>query len=82
MKEDVVVQRLSPAVNAVVVQLPERRRPGVVIQGDSLRNLHALAHEVRRQLAGQDYAEAEGVAAELAELLAGYIASLDEATAT
>ncbi len=30
---------LSPAVNFAVVQLPGRRYPGVVVQGDTLDNL-------------------------------------------
>lgn len=80
MSEPITVQRLSSAVNAVVVQLPERKQPGVVIQGDSLGNLKALASEVRRLLAPQDYQEADGVASEVESLIDGYFACFEAAS--
>ena len=40
------VEVLSNAVNAVVLRLPERRFPGIVIQGDSLKILADSAREV------------------------------------
>ena len=43
---------LSPATNYAIVQLPGRRFPGIVFQGDSTRNLLAQV-DVIRKLAGQ-----------------------------
>lgn len=36
------VKLLTEATNYAVVQLPERKFPGVVVQGDSLNNLISL----------------------------------------
>ncbi|MGE6759176.1 DUF6959 family protein [Corallococcus interemptor] len=46
MEED-RVEVLSRQSNAAVVRMPGRSFPGVVIQGDSLRILHALVRDAR-----------------------------------
>ena len=41
---------LSRETNAWVVQLPGRQFPGIVLQGDTLKNLHGLAEEAREAI--------------------------------
>jgi hypothetical protein len=57
---------LTPPHNFAVVQLPQRRFPGVVIQGDSLSALWRDAHEIAQQAKGSD---AEDAARDLSERL-------------
>jgi hypothetical protein len=73
------ITRLGSAVNAVVVQLPERRHPGIVIQGDSLHNLANLLSDAIAQLQSSDYEEAAGVVEEVRDIVAGYVAAYDAA---
>lgn len=68
------IRRLGGTTNAVVVQLPERQYPGVVIQRDSLLNLLNLARSVQKQMQKNDWEEAADVVGEIEELLAGYAA--------
>ena len=39
----VLVEVYSDATNAAVIRYPERRFPGMLVQGDSLHNLSSLA---------------------------------------
>ena len=69
---------LTPASNFAVVQLPGRKYPGVVFQGDSLSSLCALATLVAEQ--AQDtpaFDEAIGLRDELNEVLRSYIRVLE-----
>lgn len=66
------IKRISTNTNATVVQLPERNKPGVVIQGDSLRNLLMLIEEAERQLKGGNLLECDGVLSELQQIVSGY----------
>jgi len=77
---DPCITRISTTTNATVVQLPERRYPGVVIQGDSLQNLHSLVLDARKQIDCGNVAECRDVLEELKELLRGYLDSYREAT--
>ncbi|MEQ8849868.1 hypothetical protein [Botrimarina sp.] len=79
MIEEPQIKRLSAATNAPVVQLPERKLPGVVVQGDSLRNLASLAGEIVKQIEAGRYAEAGDLANEVDELLGGYLDSYEAA---
>jgi hypothetical protein len=45
---------LTPPFNFAVVQLPERKYPGVVFQGDTLHTIATQVAEMRRLLADQD----------------------------
>jgi hypothetical protein len=45
---------LTSASNFAVVQLPERRYPGVVFQGDTLHNMTTQVAGMQRLLAEQD----------------------------
>jgi hypothetical protein len=74
------ITRISTATNATVVQLPERKYPGIVIQGDSLQNLHSLALEACRQVDAGDVGECSNLLNELRQLLEGYLNCYREAT--
>ena len=75
MKEKPIV-RISSNINAVVVQLPERAKPGVVIQGDSLQNILSLLEEAKHQLGNGDHSECMAVLAEATQLVDGYSSCL------
>lgn len=73
---EIQVELLASEINAPVLKFPGRAYPGVLIQGDSLRNLYALADE----LAGLVTAgEASEVAGELKDLLRAYLYVYEEA---
>lgn len=74
------ITRLLATTNAAVVQLPERKHPGVVIQGDSLRNLLNLVRAARDEMAKGDTGESQGILAEVGEILGGYLESYKQAT--
>jgi hypothetical protein len=69
---------ISEGSNCVVVQMPGRRYPGLVLQGDSLRILLDSAEELCELCAsaGPDASEA---AAMLKEKLAGYLSAYEKA---
>jgi uncharacterized membrane protein len=70
---------LTEATNYAVVQLPGRRFPGVVFQGDSLGS---LCHALRAALAEQDAAdlrgELEAIVTGLDQVLQDYLDVLAE----
>jgi hypothetical protein len=76
------ITRLTSTTNAIVVQLPERKYPGVVVQGDSLQNLHTLACEAQHQIQHGDIGECQSILEELRDILGGYLQSYKEATET
>ena len=61
------------------MQLPERKHPGVVVQGDSLANLCSLAQGADEELRRGNTAEAAELLDELRTLLDGYQASYTDA---
>lgn len=62
--------------NVAVVQLPHRRFPGAVIQGDSLKSLCDLAQEILTLVeTGTDPTD---VAAELRDLLNAHLSTYEE----
>lgn len=66
------VEVLSEATNAVVLQTPGRRFPGIVIQGDSLNSLVAAAKRICAALGAGRRDEALDQAGELHERLVEY----------
>lgn len=72
--------RLSSASNAAVVQLPERKNPGVVVQGDSLRNLRTLLDEALHELDEGKTNEARELVTEIGEILQEYLDVYAQAT--
>lgn len=77
--ERVEIGILSQAINAAVVQLPGRRFPGIVLQGDSLRNLLSCATTVIEEFEHGDTSEAIDAAKELVELLQVYVRAYESA---
>ncbi len=73
------VDVISEQVNCPVVQMPGRRFPGVVLQGDSLRILLDQAREIRDLLRGGKSRELEAAISELEDKLAGYVACYEQA---
>ena len=70
------IKRIGGATNAVVVQLPERQYPGVVIQFDSLSNLVGLIRCAKENIALNDWGEVRDVLDELEGLLTGYLEAI------
>lgn len=62
---------LSAPVNFAVVQLPERRYPGVVVQGDTLTGLVSQLARMKTLLDAGDVDELAGEIEEMEEQLAG-----------
>jgi len=50
------IRILNRDVNATVVQLPERKFPGMVFQGDTLKSWQQVAAEILEALANGDLA--------------------------
>ena len=71
-----VAELLSPPINFAVVQLPERKFPGVVVQGDSLNRFVRQLTRMRELLAANQLAELseeiEGLEDELADVRTDY----------
>ena len=67
------ITRLSTTTNAAVVQLPERCEPGIVIQGDSLRNLLSLVCDAEHKIDQGDMHECRAILGEVQEILGGYV---------
>ena len=70
---------LSETVNCVVVQMPERKYPGLVLQGDSLRILLDSAEEICGLCASAGSSELSEAASSLKEKLAGYVSAYEQA---
>jgi hypothetical protein len=75
----VEVDLLGDAVNAVVLRVPGRRFPGIVIQGDSLSILQSTVERLVAALADARLSDATDEAVELRELLKGYKHAYEEA---
>ena len=58
--------------NAAVVRMPNRRFPGVVVQGDSLRILLEQAREIQKRVAGNTDEELAGETDNLVSKLAAW----------
>lgn len=67
---------LSPPHNFAVVQLPQRRFPGVVFQGDTLNafeeRLRRIIGQIRERVGDEELFELEELCNELAEVRSGY----------
>ena len=63
------VQLLSRPINFAVVQLPERKSPGVVVQGDTLHALKQQISEMARLLASKDLEDLESEIEDMQEVL-------------
>jgi hypothetical protein len=75
------VESYGQEVNAAVFRLPSRRNPGILIQGDSLKNLLSIMCEVEQALKIGDIQEAGELAREVRELLQSYDTAYQTAVA-
>jgi hypothetical protein len=71
----------SHAENAAIVRMPERRFPGVVIQGDTLAGLNHLASEMLDALRVLGDTASTEPAEELANRLAVYLQHYEQVLA-
>jgi hypothetical protein len=71
------IKVLGGGTNAIVVQLPGRRYPGVVIQGDSMTNLLNLVGDAKARMAIGDADELRDLLDEIDGILSGYVAALN-----
>lgn len=71
------IKRIGGTANAVVVQLPERQYPGVVVQYDSMNNLLNLVRDAKQRMLDNDWDEVRDVLEEIDELVSGYAKALD-----
>ena len=67
------VDLLSQPINYAVVQLPERRFPGVVVQGDTLNEIVKDLGAMRRLL---DSGDLEELAVEIESMRAQFLSAL------
>jgi len=65
--EVIQVEQYSDAINAVILRTPGRSFPGMVIQGDSLRNLLRAAERGIESFDGGNMNEARDYLLEIAE---------------
>ncbi|MEO7329429.1 MAG: hypothetical protein ABI193_12675 [Minicystis sp.] len=75
----VTIEIIGDSVNASIVRLPERRFPGLVIQGDSLAVLTSTLTRALEALRDADLAEASEELRELAGILGAYRAEYERA---
>lgn len=73
------IEIISDRVNCPVVQIPGRRFPGVVLQGDSLRTLVDAVQEIRGLCAAGPTHEVVAAIDALEAQLAGYVACYEQA---
>lgn len=67
------VEMLSETTNCPVISMPGRKFPGVVVQGDSLKNLLNLTEEIEELSKSEDREELEATIAALKTTLDGYV---------
>ncbi|MBI3870720.1 MAG: hypothetical protein HY299_19495 [Verrucomicrobia bacterium] len=77
--EKVQIDVLSETVNCPVVQMPGRKYPGIILQGDSLRILLDSTEEICDLCVSAQNSELSSAAASLKQKLAGYFASYEQA---
>lgn len=68
------IKLLSQPVNFAVVQLPERKYPGVVVQGDTLGGFVSRLNAMKELLAARQLDELEGEIEDLTEIFSGALA--------
>lgn len=72
---------LSPPINFAVVQLPERKYPGVVVQGDTLHSLHQQAEQMAQLLSTGELDELADEIEALKELLSQALSHFEQVCA-
>jgi hypothetical protein len=72
------VDILSNEINSVVLQLPDRKYPGVVIQGDSLSIIYGLVEDISNNINLDQNHEVTELIDELKDLLGNYVNIYEE----
>jgi hypothetical protein len=67
------IKRVGGTPNAVIVQLPERQFPGIIIQYDSMHNLLGLVKEARDKMSANDWDEVRDLLNEIEQLIESYV---------
>jgi hypothetical protein len=70
---DDLIELLDNTINCAVVKLTSRKYPGVVIQGDSLHNLHTSVQYAKTLCETGQTAEAVDELSMLVDILATYV---------
>lgn len=70
--ESIEIEALSMTTNCAVVRLPNRRFPGIVIQGDSFKNLVDLFSEIEKESPADDPEQSDRLE-EFRNILHGYL---------
>lgn len=73
------IDMLSETVNCPLVQMPGRKYPGIILQGDSLRILLDSTEEICDLCTSAQNPELSSAASLLKEKLAGYVAIYEQA---
>lgn len=76
--EALEVEVLSDAPNDTVIRMPGRRFPAIVVQGDSLHYMSALAGKIHSISRGLKSQELKDLSADLEMLLADKMAHYDQ----
>jgi type VI protein secretion system component VasF len=77
--KQIQIDLLSETINCPVVQMPGRKYPGVILQGDSLRILLDSADEVQHLCNSVPNPDLSAAIASLREKLADYVAGYEHA---
>jgi hypothetical protein len=73
MSRKLEVLALDEAVNCPVIRMPNRSFPGILMQGDTLNNMHGLVKEIRRNVKESNWEEVKDIAVELDEMLSVFV---------
>jgi hypothetical protein len=76
--KQIQIEVLSETLNCPIVQMPGRKYPGVVLQGDSLRILLDSAEEIRQLCNSAQNSELAIAVNSIREKLAGYVACYEQ----
>ncbi|MCL1920733.1 MAG: hypothetical protein FWG50_06600 [Kiritimatiellaeota bacterium] len=70
-KQELIIY--SETVNCPVVQMPERKFPGIVLQGDSLKNLSDIVKSIAKRAQHIKNDELQGEIQDLGAILSCYL---------
>jgi predicted RNase H-like HicB family nuclease len=68
----------SEEINSPVIRIVGRKFPGVLIQGDTLKNLLSLVEEICEVSKKEGAEETQEIASELKNILVGHVASYEK----
>ena len=77
--ETINVDLLSRAINCPVLKMPERKYPGILIQGDSFKSLLGIAERINRVQVSNDIEEMKDAIQWLLEESRSYMEAYESA---